>query len=139
MGIESRESYESLCEAARQVVPVIDCDEFEAAQHASNAITIDVREPEEWENGILPGATLLPRGLLERDVRKVAPNMDDHVLIYCATGKRSLLAAATLRTMGYQRVTSMAGGFKSWQENGRTAAPGPAGARWLSLICPSFP
>ena len=127
MGIESRESYESLCEAARQVVPVIDCDEFEAAQHASNAITIDVREPEEWENGILPGATLLPRGLLERDVRKVAPNMDDHVLIYCATGKRSLLAAATLRTMGYQRVTSMAGGFKSWQENGRTAAPGPSG------------
>lgn len=85
-------------------------DEFEV---------IDVREVGEHAQGAIPGARLLPRGLLERDISGVVPDNGRPVVLYCAGGGRSALAALSLREMGYVDVSSLAGGFDRWKAEGR--------------------
>ena len=126
MAIEPVRSYESLCDEARKVVDVISCPDFLSAGDRPGALLIDVREPEEWEDGIIKGAVLLPRGILERDVRKEVEDLDRPLLLYCGSGNRSLLAAVSLRTMGYRNVISLDGGFDAWRNQGMHIAPGPA-------------
>lgn len=77
------------------------------------AVYLDVREQNEWNLGHLPRATFLPRGVLETSIEQRVPR-DTTVIIYCARGNRSALAADTLQLMGYRNVASMAGGFNEW-------------------------
>jgi molybdopterin/thiamine biosynthesis adenylyltransferase/rhodanese-related sulfurtransferase len=79
-------------------------------------VLLDVREQDEWEEGHLPGAKLIPRGFLEIRVESTLPERDTPIVVYCAGGVRSALAAKTLQEMGYSRVVSMAGGFNRWKE-----------------------
>ena len=79
---------------------------------------IDVREPEEYAAGHLPGAVPMPRGVLERDVETAVPDPDAPLVLYCGGGYRSALAAASLGDMGYTDVTSMGGGWRAWTEAG---------------------
>ena len=81
-------------------------------------ILIDVREGEEYNDGYIPGATWIPRGKLEMRIEDVAPDRDVHVVLYCAGGNRSALAAKQLEALGYQRVSSMAGGYGAWKRAG---------------------
>jgi rhodanese-related sulfurtransferase len=81
------------------------------------AVYLDVREAEEWEAGHLPHAVLIPRGVLETHVEQSVPR-DATVVVYCARGNRSALAADTLQQMGYRDVVSMAGGIGAWIESG---------------------
>jgi rhodanese-related sulfurtransferase len=81
------------------------------------AVYLDVREQNEWNLGHLPQATFMPRGVLETTIEQRVPR-DATVVIYCASGNRSALAAETLQLMGYQDVSSMAGGFRGWVEAG---------------------
>ena len=83
-----------------------------------NLVLVDVRERDEWDNGFIPGANLLGRGHLESRIANVAPTGDEEIVLYCASGNRSVLAAAGLGAMGYQRVRSMAGGFTAWARQG---------------------
>jgi molybdopterin/thiamine biosynthesis adenylyltransferase/rhodanese-related sulfurtransferase len=76
---------------------------------------IDVRESDEFSSGKLPGAVSIPRGYLELRIEEKAQR-DEPIVLYCAGGTRSALAAKTLREMGYQNVTSMAGGFNRWSD-----------------------
>ena len=85
---------------------------------AGLGVLIDVREPAEWAAGRLPGATLLPRGVLEGKVEELAPDPEQPIVLYCGSGGRSALAAESLQRMGYRRVLSLAGGFTAWQEAG---------------------
>ncbi len=78
---------------------------------------IDVREPEEWDGGVVPGALTIPRGLLELQVEDDVPNRDQEIVVYCAGGVRSALAAKALNQLGYKNVTSMSGGFNGWKNN----------------------
>jgi rhodanese-related sulfurtransferase len=80
-------------------------------------VYLDVREQNEWNLGHLPRATFIPRGLLESQVEQRVPR-DAAVVVYCAAGNRSALAADTLQTMGYTNVRSMAGGFRAWIDAG---------------------
>ncbi|HEY7468675.1 MAG TPA: molybdopterin-synthase adenylyltransferase MoeB [Acidimicrobiia bacterium] len=80
---------------------------------------IDVREVGEHAHGAIPGARLLPRGLLERDIAGVVPDPGRPIVLYCAGGGRSALAALSLREMGYVNVASLAGGFDRWKAEGR--------------------
>jgi rhodanese-related sulfurtransferase len=82
-----------------------------------DVVYFDCREPNEYALGHIPGAVFLPRGNLETKVEAVIPR-DRKVLIYCATGNRSALAADTMQQMGYKDVASMAGGFRGWVEAG---------------------
>ncbi|MGH8944916.1 MAG: molybdopterin-synthase adenylyltransferase MoeB [Acidimicrobiia bacterium] len=84
----------------------------------SDLTVIDVREADEHREGAVPGARSLPRGILERDIGTVVPDRESDLVLYCETGNRSALAAASLEEMGYTRVTSMAGGFDRWKAEG---------------------
>jgi molybdopterin/thiamine biosynthesis adenylyltransferase/rhodanese-related sulfurtransferase len=77
---------------------------------------IDVRESEELAGGKLPGAISIPRGYLELRIEEKAKR-DEPIVLYCAGGTRSALAAKTLREMGYENVTSMAGGYNRWSDS----------------------
>ncbi len=82
-----------------------------------SAIYLDVREPNEWNLGHLPGAMHIPRGTLETKLEAAIPR-DRKIVIYCAGGNRSALAADTLQQMGYGDVVSMSGGFTGWAQSG---------------------
>ncbi|KAJ3300571.1 hypothetical protein HK104_009906 [Borealophlyctis nickersoniae] len=79
---------------------------------------VDVRETDEFNQGHLPFAIYLGRGNLERDIEALIPDTYDDVILYCAGGKRSIVAADSLQRMGYKNVRSLKGGFVGWKEEG---------------------
>ena len=82
-------------------------------------VVLDVREPDEYDQGALPGAIHIPRGHLESQVEGRIADHDAHIVVYCAGGARSAFAAETLGQLGYKDVVSMAGGFNKWKDEGR--------------------
>lgn len=92
----------------------------------SGLLLVDVRESSEHEQGHLQGAHLVPRGILEAAADINYPKHDEllytarerPVVLYCATGGRSAMAALTLQMMGFKQVYNLAGGFMKWQEEG---------------------
>jgi rhodanese-related sulfurtransferase len=87
----------------------------------AGTVLIDIREPAEFGRGHLPGAVLIPRGLLEFDIQQVlarydSPPQDCDIVLYCGTGGRSALAARSLDEMGFRNVRSMDGGIVAWAE-----------------------
>lgn len=81
------------------------------------AVFLDVRDLQEVNLGRIPGAVHISRGNLETKVEAIVPR-DAEVVIYCASGNRSALAADTMQAMGYTNVCSLAGGFRGWAEAG---------------------
>jgi molybdopterin/thiamine biosynthesis adenylyltransferase/rhodanese-related sulfurtransferase len=79
---------------------------------------LDVREQEEVEQGIIPRARHLSRAHFESRAEDVVPGKDDEIVVYCASGVRSVFAAKTLEELGYSKVSSMKGGFVRWRELG---------------------
>jgi rhodanese-related sulfurtransferase len=77
-----------------------------------------VREESEWSKGHLPYAVHLGKGIIERDIEKKINNTDAEIILYCAGGFRSALAADNLQKMGYTKVLSMNGGYKGWVKAG---------------------
>src|ERR1700712_2031461 len=82
---------------------------------APPTVLIDVREDDEYKDGYIPGAVWIPRGKLELRIEDAVPDHDADIVLYCAGGNRSALAARTLSELGYTRVRSMAGGFGAWR------------------------
>jgi rhodanese-related sulfurtransferase len=80
-------------------------------------MVLDVREPAETNLGRIPGAIVIPRGTMETKVEAVVPR-DARLVIYCASGNRSALAADTLQQMGYANVSSLKGGWGAWASSG---------------------
>jgi rhodanese-related sulfurtransferase len=89
----------------------------EMRARGDDVVYLDVRERNEWNLGRLPGAMHIPRGSLETKVEAVIPR-GRRVVVYCASGNRSALAADTMREMGYADVASLAGGFTRWAQSG---------------------
>ncbi len=79
---------------------------------------VDVREDHEWAKGHAEGAIHLGKGIIERDIEKVVPDLNAEIVLYCGGGFRSALAADALGKMGYTLVFSMAGGYKDWVKGG---------------------
>jgi molybdopterin/thiamine biosynthesis adenylyltransferase/rhodanese-related sulfurtransferase len=98
-------------------VQEVDPAEVSELAHEGVAI-VDVRETEETTTGILPGAKHVPRGYLESRIEGVVPERSTPVVIYCASGTRSALAAHTLQELGYEDVRSMTGGITLWKDRG---------------------
>ncbi len=80
---------------------------------------LDVREGDEFEQGAIPGAIHIPRGLLETSVEARLPDKATPLVVFCAGGVRSAFATQTLNEMGYDQVASMDGGFNQWKGEGR--------------------
>src|SRR5215471_13660549 len=122
MGDASRE----IMRRARQQVPEWNpaqvreqlAHQREYGPEEQNIVLVDVREKHEWNEGYIPGAVHVPRGYLELQIEEAVPDKSKTVVLYCAGGVRSLMAAQTLQQMGYKNVISMAGGFGSWKGSG---------------------
>jgi molybdopterin/thiamine biosynthesis adenylyltransferase/rhodanese-related sulfurtransferase len=88
-------------------------------QVGNGAVIVDVREPEEWSAGHIPGAIHVPKSYLESRIEGAVPDHEKHVVLYCASGNRSAWAARTLiEDLGYEHVESMTGGFTLWKDRG---------------------
>src|SRR3954470_11652561 len=81
------------------------------AMLAEGAHAVDVREQDEVEQGVIPGATAIPRGFLEAKIEDAVRDRDEPVVVYCAGGARSAFATQSLHDLGYTNVVSLAGGF----------------------------
>lgn len=91
-------------------------------------LVIDIREPEELNNGKITGAVAIPRGMLEAKLITLSPEQDPEaaqkwlkqqdIVLYCASGARSALATKSLNEMGLTKVSSLIGGFNAWQKQG---------------------
>ena len=104
---------------AKAAVREIDPAQAEQEISAEKAVVLDVREPDEYEQGALPGAVHIPRGTLETSVEGRIPDKASHLVVYCAGGTRSAFAAKTLQDLGYTDVASVVGGFNRWKDEGR--------------------
>ena len=107
-----------LSQVKKEIREVSVHDVDSAMKSRSDFVLLDVREKEEWDEGHLPGAVFLPRGFLEVRIEKTVPERQTPIMIYCAGGVRSALAAKSLKDMGYTDVVSMAGGYGEWKNNG---------------------
>lgn len=87
----------------------------EMLSRGEQAVLVDVREADEWRAGHLPGAVHIPRGFLEMQVDDTLPDKDAPLIVYCAGGNRSPLAAVTLEQLGYSNVKVMARGYSGWR------------------------
>lgn len=108
-------SYRDLVAAALQQIAEIEPREVRA--RLGEVTVLDVREPDEYETGVIPGAILVPRGVLERDISRHIEPGSGPVVVYCEGGWRSALAALSLSHLGYDAV-SMRGGFDEWKRLG---------------------
>jgi rhodanese-related sulfurtransferase len=76
---------------------------------------LDVREAEDWKNGIIPGAQTLSRGVLELNIDQITTDKDRKIVLYCNGGSCSALAVHMLQRMGFRNVLSLAGGYNAWK------------------------
>jgi molybdopterin/thiamine biosynthesis adenylyltransferase/rhodanese-related sulfurtransferase len=108
-------TYRDLLAQAKSEIREVDGRE---AQQLVDALWLDVRELDEWQEGQVPGAIHIPRGNLESRVESAIPDKSAQLVVYCAAGNRSAFAAKTLTELGYTDVVSLAGGFTDWKRNG---------------------
>jgi adenylyltransferase/sulfurtransferase len=106
---------------ARVKSEIDEIDPRDAAAALTSAVPpalIDVRESDEYEQGAIKGALHIPRGNLESRIEAAVPDRSAPVIISCQSGARSAFAAKALQELGYEHVTSLAGGFSRWKQNG---------------------
>ena len=108
-------TFRDLLNAAKSEITEIDTAGA-AERIAAGAVVLDVREPDEYDQGALPDAIHIPRGHLEAQVEGRLLDKSAQVVVYCAGGVRSAFAAKTLQELGYADVLSVAGGFGKWKD-----------------------
>lgn len=112
-------TYKELMDEARQIVPEVTIDEVkDRLEQGEQWTLLDVREREEYREGHLESAIPIPRGFLEMRIEETVPDKSAPIIAYCAGGVRSLIAARTMKEMGYENVSSMSGGYTSWKNAG---------------------
>ncbi|MFM8811834.1 MAG: molybdopterin-synthase adenylyltransferase MoeB [Actinomycetota bacterium] len=111
-------SFRDLLAQAKSAITEVDTADA-ATRIERGVIVLDVREPDEYEQGALPSALHIPRGHLEAQIETKIVDKSAPIVVYCAGGVRSAFAAKTLAELGYTDVVSMAGGFGRWKDEGR--------------------
>ncbi len=113
------ERFLQIVEDAKSRIKEVDVDDVKARMDAKESFhLVDVREESEFAAGHLPGALHISKGVIERDIERIIPNIRAQIILYCGGGFRSALAADNLQKMGYESVVSMDGGFRGWREAG---------------------
>jgi molybdopterin/thiamine biosynthesis adenylyltransferase/rhodanese-related sulfurtransferase len=111
-------SYRELLQQVRAEISELDPSRARELVEAGDVFVVDVREQDEWDEGHIPGAVHIPRGNLESRIERAAPDPGRPIVLYCSAGNRSAFAARTLDELGYEDVSSLAGGFTDWKRNG---------------------
>lgn len=110
-------SFEQLVMEAKSRIRELPLAEFQRwVSEQRDVVILDVREPSQYEQGHIPGALMMPRGVLELEIDEMIPDQDKTIVCYCGGGSRSSLAADTLQTMGYENVYSLVGGWRGWHQ-----------------------
>src|SRR5579864_3342386 len=108
----------NILDEARASIKQIDAEQARKMLEQSGTVLVDVRESDEWRQGHIPQALGIPRGFLELRIKEKVPDHKAPVILQCASGTRSLLAARALREMGYENVYNLNGGFNAWKDKG---------------------
>jgi len=112
-------TYSDVLQEARRQTNIVTLEEVKRRLEAKEPIVlVDVREKDETKNGFIPGAVLLPRGFLEMQAEQRLTDKQARLVVYCAGGSRSVLAARTLRELGYENVEATNPGFVRWKDLG---------------------
>lgn len=107
---------DQLVNLAKREIEEITPNQLQERLKAGEDLTVvDIRERDEWVQGHIPDARFIPRGFLELQIEQHQPDREIPVVLYCAGGVRSALAARNLKEMGYEKVISMIGGFNGWK------------------------
>jgi rhodanese-related sulfurtransferase len=110
--------FHRLVDEAKSQIAEIGPEDLRIMQRrGENFILVDVREADEQAKGVIPGAVLKSRGILERDIEQITRDKNRKLVLYCGGGSRSALAALNLKKMGFSNVISLAGGFRGWSES----------------------
>src|SRR5438270_7223809 len=112
-------SFRELLQQTKQAIREVDTAKADELRVQPGAMVLDVREPDEYEQGAIPGALHMPRGELEANIGARVTDRSTPRIVHCAGGTRSAFAAKTLEEMGYTDVVSVAGGFNKWKDEGR--------------------
>jgi molybdopterin/thiamine biosynthesis adenylyltransferase/rhodanese-related sulfurtransferase len=116
-------SYRDLLEQVRAEIDEVDAaGTRELLDSSDPPLLVDVREEDEWDEGQFPGAIHIPRGFLESRIEQSATDHAQPIVLYCASGNRSVFAAKTLSDLGYENVSSLSGGYTDWKRNGYPTA-----------------
>jgi rhodanese-related sulfurtransferase len=110
--------YEKLVADAKKRITEISPQDAATRSKSGEAVIVDVRETDEWDEEHIPGAMHMSRGTIELDIEEKVPDPNAMIICHCGGGGRSALAAESLQKMGYKNVRSMAGGFKAWKAAG---------------------
>ena len=110
--------FEKLVADAKKKITEISPQDAAAKSQSGEAVILDVREKDEWDEEHIPNATHLSRGTIELDIEEKVPDLNAVIICHCGGGGRSALAAESLQKMGYKNVRSLAGGFKAWKRAG---------------------
>ena len=113
-------TFRELLSKAKAQITEVDTAEAQKRIEAGGVIVLDVREPDEFDQGALPDVLHIPRWHLEAQIEGKIIDKAAPVVVYCAGGIRSAFAAQSLLEMGYTNVVSMDGGFGKWKDEGRT-------------------
>jgi len=110
--------FEKLVADAKKHITEISPEDAATKSQSGEAVIVDVREKDEWDEAHIPNATHLSRGTIELDIEERIPDLNALIICHCGGGGRSALAADSLQKIGYKNVRSMAGGFKAWKAAG---------------------
>jgi rhodanese-related sulfurtransferase len=110
--------FEKLVAEAKKNITEISPQDAAEKLKSGDAIIVDVRDKDEWDEQHIPNALHMSRGTIELDIEKKVPDTNAMIICHCGGGGRSALATASLQKMGYKNVRSMAGGFKAWRASG---------------------
>ena len=110
-------TYRDLLEQVKTRIAEVDAVGAQALIDAG-AVAVDVREADEVAQGMVPGATAIPRGFLESRIEDAVRDRETPIVVYCAGGARSAFATESLHQLGYTNVSSLAGGFGAWKSAG---------------------
>ncbi len=116
--MEKQTRFEKLVADAKKNIREISPEDAAPKLKSGEAMIVDVREKDEWDEEHVAGATHLSRGTIELEVEEKFPDLNTTIICHCGGGGRSALAAESLQKMGYKNVRSLAGGFKAWKAAG---------------------
>ena len=110
--------FEKLVAEAKKNIIEVSPQDAAAKLKSGEAVIVDVRDKDEWDEGHIPSATHMSRGTIELDIEEKVPDPNAMIICHCGGGGRGALATESLQKMGYKNVRNMAGGFKAWKAAG---------------------
>src|SRR5207302_5621900 len=110
--------FEKLVAEAKQNITEISPQDAAAKSKSGEAVIVDVRDKDEWDEGHIPRATHMSRGTIELDIEEKVPDINAMIICHCGGGGRGALVTESLQKMGYKNAHNLAGGFKAWKAAG---------------------